>query len=55
LLSDLTGIPLALSLNQISTRVEEYMRLMGEDCRMATYRGIDAKTLYRNIHVVLDG
>ena len=31
LLSDLTRIPLALGLNQISMRVEEYMSLMGEN------------------------
>jgi len=42
----LTGIPLALGLNQIPMRVEEYMSLMGENCRMATYGRIDVKTLY---------
>ena len=52
LLSDLTGIPLALGLNQIPMRIQEYMSLIGENCRMATHGGINAKTLYRYIHVV---
>jgi len=37
LLSDFTGILLAYGLNQIPMRVEEYMSLMGENCRMATH------------------
>ena len=37
LLSNLTGISLALGLNQILMRVEEYMSLMDENCRMATH------------------
>ena len=33
MISDLTEISLALGLNQILMRVEEYMSLMGENCR----------------------
>ena len=51
LLSDLIGIPLALDLNQIPMRVEEYMSLMGKNCRRL-HMGIDAKTLYRNVHAI---
>ena len=39
LLSDLNIIPLALRLNRIPMRVEEYMSLIGENCRIAIQRG----------------
>jgi len=39
MISDLTEISLTLGLNQIPMRVEEYMILMGENCRMATHGG----------------
>jgi len=37
MISDLTKNFLALGLNQISIRVEEYMSLMGKNCRMVTH------------------
>ena len=49
-LSDLTRILLTLRLNQIPMSLDEYMSLMGENCRAAKHEGIDAKTVYRNIH-----
>ena len=50
LLSDLIRIPLSQCLNQIPISLEEYMSLIGENCRATKHGGIDAKTVFRNVH-----
>jgi len=39
MISDLTRITLALGLNQIPMRVEKYMSLISENCRIDTHEG----------------
>ena len=49
-LSDLTGIPLTLGLNQIPMGLKEYMNLMGVNSRAEKHGGIEDKTVYHNVH-----